>query len=247
MGLLKELNVQLYSVREETAKDYSAAVRKIAEIGYSGVEFAGYGELSAAEMIKLLKECGLKAMGSHVGFEKLENNLHEEIEFNAAVGTKYMICPWYKPETMDETLAFAEKCNAFGEEIKKAGMKFAYHNHGHEFDMIDGEYILDILYANTDPNLVLAEIDTFFLACKGVDIIPYIEKYKGRMELLHIKQCKDPKTNLSRNLNDGIIDFKAVISAAMSGGCSNFVVEQEEFDMPIFEAMKINYNHIMSL
>ena len=247
MGLLKELSVQLYSVREETAKDFSAAIREIAKIGYSGVEFAGYGGLSAKEMVSLLKECGLKSVGSHIGCERLENNLQEEIEYNAAIGTKYMICPWYNLSAKDEVLAFAEKSNVWGEKIKQAGMKFAYHNHAHELDKIDGEFILDIYYANSDPNLVLAEIDTFFLACRGVDIIPYIEKYSGRMELLHVKQCKDPAANLSRNLNDGVIDFKTVIQAALNGGCSNFVVEQEGFDMPVFEAMKINYEHIMGL
>src|SRR5690242_1665193 len=95
--------LQLYTVRDETARDFRATIREVARIGYAGVEFAGYGDLTATEMLDLLHETGLKAAGSHVSLSRLESGLDDEINYCRAIGSAYLTIPsfpgeWYNPQ-----------------------------------------------------------------------------------------------------------------------------------------------------
>src|SRR2546428_12049719 len=93
-----QFGLQLYTLRSETAIDFEGTLRKVAALGFEGVEFAGYGGLSSDRLSALLNELGLKAIGSHVSLERLTEHLDEEIAFNKAIGSKYIICPYLAPE-----------------------------------------------------------------------------------------------------------------------------------------------------
>lgn len=90
------IGLQLYTLRDATAQDFEGTLRKVAAMGYEGVEFAGYGDIKAEDMRDLLQELNLKAIGSHVGLHLLEGNLDEEIAYLQTIGAKYAICPWLR-------------------------------------------------------------------------------------------------------------------------------------------------------
>ena len=143
--------LQLYTVRDETEKDFIGTLEKVAEMGYKGVEFAGFGDIPASRMKATLDRLGLKAVGSHTGPDLLKEKLDEVIKYNLEIGNKYIICPWAPFETKDDYVNAACLFNKIGARCKDSGLQFAYHNHDFEFKVFDGEYGLEILYNGTKP------------------------------------------------------------------------------------------------
>ncbi|MDR1538394.1 MAG: sugar phosphate isomerase/epimerase [Clostridiales bacterium] len=248
MPLINEFSIQLYSVREEMARDYVGVLKKLSKIGYTGVEFAGYGGLSANEMKKILDDLNLKAIGTHVGPQILKENLDEELEYSSAIGVSYIILPHYSGlKDRDSILRMADFVAPVAEKITKAGMRFAYHNHNMEFLKDNGEYLLDIFYANTDPSTVYAELDLFWIAFAGVDPLAYMKKHAKRTKLLHIKQIKDYESKKCVDLNEGVIDFKEIIEIGKEIGVEHYILEQEEFEIDPFISVKNGIDYILSL
>jgi len=184
------IGLQLYSIKDETEKNFTEALRKVAQIGYTGVEFAGYGNLASSDLKVLLQELGLKACGSHVSLEELTKNIEGVIEYNLAIGNPYIICPWAGYACKEDYENMAEILNAVGAKCREKGILFGYHNHGHEFQEFQGEYGLDLIYKGTDKELVKAEIDTYWVQHAGLDPVEYIKKHAGRCDLIHIKDME---------------------------------------------------------
>lgn len=227
-----EISLQLYSIHEETKKDFAGSVKKVGQIGFQGVEFAGYGNLSSAEQKQLLAESGLYSVGTHCGLQVFTDSFEEELQYSKEIGSKYIICPYARLDTMDKIEYLAKVLNEAAEKAAKVGIKVGYHNHDHEFIQIDGEYALDILARMTNDNVIL-ELDVFWVAYAGVDPVEYIKKWGKRVELIHIKQIDDKKANV--DIPDGIIDMKQIKDAAVYA--THFVLEHEEYDKPVWDAL----------
>jgi len=241
------ISVQLYTLREEAGRDFIGTLEAVAKIGYQGVEFAGYGGIAAKEMRKYLNGFGLKATGSHVALDLLTNNLDEVIEYNLEIGNKFIICPWNKYESKEDYIKTAELLNEIGCKCKENGLIFGYHNHNHEFEAFDGEYGLDIIYKNTDPQLVIAEIDTYWVYYAGVNPVVYIRKYAGRCRLIHLKDMEAGESKAFAEVGSGIIDIKSIIQAGKDSGCEWFVVEQDVCKRPALESVKISFENLKKM
>ena len=242
------IGLQLWSIKEELEKDFKGTLKKVAQIGYDGVEFAGYGGLSSLELKELLSELGLKACGSHVSLTELTENIDEVIEYSLEIENKYIICPYAEFNSKEEVLEFAAKLNVMGEKCKAKGLIFGYHNHAHEFSEFHGEYVLDLLYKGTDAELVKAELDTYWVEYAGVNVVEYIKKHSGRFELIHLKDMQIVgDTKQSTEVGNGIIDFPSVISEAEKQGATWLIVEQEYFTKPTLESVEISYNNLKEL
>lgn len=237
--------IQLWSVRDAVEKDFADTLRKIAEMGYEGVEFAGYGGLTSRELKKILDELGLKVCGSHVAIGVLMDDLEEVIRYNLEIGNKYIICPFAQYESKEDFEAMAVKLNDIAKKCKEHGLIVGYHNHAHEFKEFDGEYGLDILLNNTDKELVKAEIDTYWVEYAGVDSVSYLAKHSGRCDLVHIKDMEivDGQKR-STEVGSGILNIPAIVEAAEKQGAKWLVVEQEYFTKPSLESVKIGYNYL---
>ena len=244
MGLLKNFGIQLYSVKEETKADFRGTLVKLAKMGYTGVEFAGYGGLSGHEMKKILDDNGLKSIGSHVKIEALTTGYDETAAFNKTVGSKYLICPWANIRDRESALEHAKIFNEIAERCEKDGFVFAYHNHEFEFSADGGEHPLDVLIANTTDKVKI-ELDLYWVAYAGLDAAAYMEKIKDRLEMLHIKQIGSEKQCV--DLPDGLIDYKAIIALGLRLGVKEFVLEQEEFEVSSDISLKRNIEFIHSL
>jgi sugar phosphate isomerase/epimerase len=244
MSLVDNIAIQLYSVRDVMEHDYTGVLKKLAEMGYTGVEFAGYGGLSAHEMKQVLTDTGLKPIGSHAGIDRLTGHLDEEIAFHKVIGTEYFVCPYYDMKTKEDALELAEILKPVIAKLKDAGFKFAYHNHAHEFAVSGGEYLLDILFQHLPPESVM-ELDVFWAAYAGVDIPAYMEKHRGRLKLLHIKQIDKDKHCV--DLDQGILDYSDIIARAKSLGVERFIVEQEEYEVSSMVSVKNGIVYLGSL
>lgn len=239
--------LQLYTLRDETTKDFTGTLEKVAEIGYKGVEFAGFGGLAASQMKAVLDRLGLKAMGSHTGLDLLKNKLDEVIEYNLEIGNPYVICPWAKYETKEDYLEAAKFYNTVGEKCRNKGLQFCYHNHAFEFNTFDGEFGLDIIYRETDPELVKAEIDTYWVQYAGLNPAEYVKKYAGRCPLVHLKDMEAGEDKHFAEVGNGIMDIGAIAAAAKEGGAQWFIVEQDKCKRPALESVKMSFDNLKKM
>ncbi|MCQ6559799.1 sugar phosphate isomerase/epimerase family protein [Paenibacillus mendelii] len=244
------IGLQLYTLRDETAVDFAGTLRKVAELGYEGVEFAGYGGLSATEMQELLKETGLKAVGSHVGLDRLRADLQGEIDYLKAIGGRYIICPWVS-ETERDRVEDWEKHIEFwkhvGAEVRKQGLTFAYHNHDFEFHLqLNGEYVFDAIYSASAPEEIQVEMDVCWVQFAGQDPIAYIQKYAGRLPLLHLKDFnKDLNGQMvTLELGQGVVQLKDVIAAASEANVEWLLVEQDNCQNPPLQSVANSLNWV---
>lgn len=144
------------------------------EMGYDGVEFAGYGGLSAEELKKELDRIGLAVSGSHVSIDALREDIDGVIAYNKTIGNKYIICPGADIDTKEKCEALNKEFLAYNEKVRANGMVFGYHNHHKEFDEFDGRYAFDILLAAMTQWFY--ELDTYWSEYAGVDTLAYLEK-----------------------------------------------------------------------
>ncbi len=225
------VGVQLWCVRKEAEKDFAGTVAAITKMGYQGVEFAGFYDLKAADIRKILDDNGLKCCGSHTQYPTIQpDKLQATIDFNKTIGNKYLIIPYLDPKTHATKQAWIDEAKFFNdlaEKVKAHGMLVGYHNHTHEFKPIDGELPWDIFAQNTSKDVIL-QLDT---GNCGVDPIPYLEKYPGRAVTVHLKERS--ATNPAALVGEGDIDFKRVLEfCETKGGTEWYIIEEEKEAYP---------------
>ncbi|MWV42187.1 TIM barrel protein [Paenibacillus sp. HJL G12] len=248
---MKKINIglQLFTLRDETSSDFEGTLRKVAELGYEGVEFAGYGNIPADEMKTLLNELGLKGFSSHVSLQAMRDNLQKEIDYLKTIGAKYMICPYLMPEDRPQTSEgwnrlFSE-LEEIGNEVRKQGLIFGYHNHDFEFHGQAGDQnAFDGMFAETTPEAVQVEMDVCWVQFAGKNPIEYIHRYAGRLPLLHLKDfSKDEQGQMKTlELGQGSVDIPAVIEASAEAGVEWLIVEQDVCQNPPLESISNSYN-----
>ena len=181
--------IQLYSVRDAMKEDMAGALKKIAELGYTSVEFAGFFSKSADEVKAMLDEYGLKISGTHSPFTDLRpSNIMETIAYHKAIGNTDYIVPGADLSTLDKIIDFCNVMN-FAEPILAAeGIRLGYHNHAHEFKVQPyGSTIHAEIERRTNVHF---EIDTFWAFEAGIDPIATLERLAHRIHVIHLKDGK---------------------------------------------------------
>jgi sugar phosphate isomerase/epimerase len=194
-----------------------------------------------------LDRLGLKAVGSHTGINLLKNKLDEVIEYNLEIGNKYVICPWNSFKSKDDYIKTAHLFNEIGTKCRENELQLGYHNHDHEFEKIDGEYGLDILFNGTKPENLTVEIDTCWAFYAGINPSDYVRKYKGRVPLVHIKDLKSRGSKEFSDIGQGVVDIPAIVKAANNAGSEWLVVEIDTCPRQSLESAKIGFDYLKSL
>jgi sugar phosphate isomerase/epimerase len=268
------VGIQLYTVNADMTKDPAGTLKKIAQIGYTEVETAGWGKLSVAGFSDLLKNAGLRAPSAHLNFGMQDTG--KLLEDARTLGADYVVSSVLTANapgagrqdflknlnamTADDFRRTAAKANEIGQAARAAGLKYAYHNHNFEFrDLGDGQTGYDILLKETDPALVKFEGDCGWMKVAGKDPVEYLTKHGDRYAMLHIKDFKNitkPVTTLMSpdapaptELGRGSVDLKPIVEAGRKAGIAHMFVEQEPpfKEMPAMEAAAIDYQVLSSL
>lgn len=223
------IGLQLYSVRQDCAKDLPAVLAAVAKIGYQGVEFAGYHNKSADELAKLLKDNGLVCCGTHTGLNTLLGDQFDKtVEFNKTIGNKNLIVPGLPHDrvaTREATLETAKLFNELSEKAKPLGMRVGYHAHGGDFKKFDGETVWDILFSNTNKDVVM-QMDVGNCLGGGGDPYGTLKKYPGRSLTVHLKEHGKKGVPVG----EGEVKWDEVFQICESvGGTEWYVVEQESY------------------
>jgi len=239
--------LQLYTVRDDLAKDFEGTLQRVAEIGYAGVEFAGLGDVPASRVFRLLQEFNLRAAGAHWALDKLENEIEAVVEYNLEILNDYIVVPWLPEERRRDRKKWREVANSLNEiaqDIQDYGLKICYHNHAFEFEKYGGEYGFDILFEAADPDLVNVEIDTYWIKYSGLDPVEYIQRMAGRCPLIHLKDMAKDEKRTSVEIGQGTLDFDAIFAAAEAGGVQWYIVEQDTCERPPLDSARISFENL---
>jgi sugar phosphate isomerase/epimerase len=152
--------------------------------------------------------------------------------------------------TLDDWHWNADQFNRIGEKVNAAGMRFAYHNHTPEFRSENGVVFYDELLKVTDPAKVTMELDCGWAVVAGQNPAELLSRHPTRFSMLHVKDFKmSPGVTAaapppSTELGHGTIDYRPIFEAAEKAHIEHAFVEQEEFDMPPMEALKIDADYM---
>lgn len=263
---MKKVGLQLYSLGRELTQDVPGGLKKVAEIGYTTAELAGYGGgkfygAELAEFKKMVADAGLKVTGSHVNPPvrkytaenkgELADFWKKAVEDHAKLGVITLVQPGQPSiESNDDAKIVCEVFNQAGEIAKAAGIKWGYHNHSGEFQKavkeedkgrrgVQGDIIYDLMLNGTDPKLVFFEMDVYWTVMGQQDPLDYFEKYTGRFPVLHIKD----RSILGQS---GMMNFENIFKKAYEKGLDEFYVELEGIrsGMTQFEGVKLCFDYL---
>jgi sugar phosphate isomerase/epimerase len=224
-----QISLQLYTVREHTASDMPATLRRLAEIGYTAVEFAGYGGLSPRDVRAILDDLGLRASGAHVPLDSWETDPEAVISDMHALDSAHAIVPIIPPERRDEEAVarLAESFNRWGELCRSEGVTFSYHNHAFEFAPSGGTTMWDALLGQTDPGLVHLELDLYWVRHGGADPETVLRDLGDRISLVHLKDMAADEQRSDLPVGEGTMPWQGLLRAADDAGVEWYIAEQD--------------------
>jgi sugar phosphate isomerase/epimerase len=234
-------------------------LKAIHDIGYQEIEatFAGFDKLWPD-----VQASGLKPVSMHLDAKMVTqggDELNRAIEQLAKYGFKYGVFPYVNPADRggpDVMKKLAERLNAAGEKCRSVGMMCAYHNHAFEFEQKDGTTLFQVLADNTDKKLVNFEMDLFWVSVAGHDPVEMLQKMKGRVPLVHLKDKAEGtpvmyKESVERTafkeVGSGVLDWKKVLATAHSVGVQHYFVEQDQTPNDPLESLKKSYQYLSAL
>ena len=247
---LTTIGVQLYTVRRELEKDFEGTLARVAALGYREVEFAGYFSRPPKEVKRVLARHQLTSPAAHFPLADWRGSLQGMIEAAHVIGHEYLLLAWTPPEerkSLDDYRRLADLCNGAGEQLKRAGLQFAYHNHDFEFAPTGGRIPYDLLLERTDPKVVKLEMDLYWIVKGGGKPVEYFERWPGRYPLLHVKDMDATPKRYFTEVGRGVIDFKTIFARAGRAGVRHYFVEQDETPGSPFDSLKISMDYLKKL
>ena len=249
------IGYQLYSAREDCARDLFGVLKELKKLGYDCVEFAGFYGHTPEEIRAMLDETGLIAISDHVPFAQIEKDMFAVVSDHLKIGCKYIAVPYLLEEDRPGKPGFARVLNVvarFGRVCREAGIQLLYHNHDFEFEKVSGMYALDFMYAAIDADILKTEIDVCWVNYSGEDPAAYLRSYAGRIPIVHMKDFVGSKGGAQpyalvkadgsddgnnsaaatfefRPVGHGCQDVPAIVKAGLEGGAECFVVEQDQW------------------
>jgi sugar phosphate isomerase/epimerase len=248
----KKIGIQLYTLRNEIAKDTAGTIKAVADAGYKQVE--PYGFPDADEMIKASKDNGMEVNSSHFAWESVTNpSKSGTIPFDVILekahshGLSHLVIPFVHEENrqdLDGYKRLAHNCNVAAQKAKSAGIQLSYHNHCFEFKPYQGGKTGYDVFIEEFSDDMMFEVDVFWVKVGGVDPVDMMKRLEGRVSQLHLKDLKRGSkmpeydtSNVSKDafkeLGNGIIDMEPIINAAWVAGVDHCHVEQDQSPNPV--------------
>jgi sugar phosphate isomerase/epimerase len=227
------LALQLWSVKEAVANDFAAAAARVAELGFTGVELAGYGKLDARGVRAALDEAGLRTAGMHINPAKL-GEINQIIDEALTLGTNHVTCAFW-PRSLYVSSAACEKIGErlaeFGANLRSTGLRFSFHNHDAELAVLNGRTVLEWILGAAAPRDLAMEPDVFWLHFAGYDPARFLREQGARCPLIHIRD--------EAEIGGGPVNYPEVFDAIDAVASAEWlIVEQDRFNHEPFESLR---------
>jgi sugar phosphate isomerase/epimerase len=237
--------LQLYSIRELLAADYEAGVRKVAEIGYAGVETAGFPGTTPQAAAQLFRELGLTVCSAHSPLP-LGDKQAEVLDTMASLGCTRLVCAWKPQELFASLDGIRQVCDELNEAnavARSHGLTLSYHNHWAECALVDGRRAYEIMLDRLAPD-ILFEVDTYWAKTAGVDPVAMVRQLGDRAPLLHIKDGPCVMDAPMTAVGDGIVDVAGIVAAG-AGATEWLIVEIDRCATDMLEAVARSYRYMV--
>ena len=247
-----QLAVQLWTVREtlKTPKEIGATLEKIRKIGYAGVELAGLGPIGTAELRALLDDTELACISAHKPYDRVVKETDDLAGEMTALGAKFVACASL-PKAMHSEAGFREGAkglNKAGAKLAAKGITLAYHNHGFEFERFGDKLGIEILYGESDPANLKAQLDTFWVQNGGASPAAWVKRLSGRLPMLHLKDAGVIGGRMAQyEIGEGNLDWGAILPAAREGGTEWFIVELGNAPHEPIESLRISFENLKNM
>ncbi|WP_270179871.1 sugar phosphate isomerase/epimerase family protein [Alkalihalobacillus sp. CinArs1] len=238
------IGVQLYTLRNECEKDFFKTLERVAGIGYEGVELAGLYGKRPEEVKEKLDELGLDVVGHHVPFERIEQDLEQVIYEQMKLGNTRIVCPWLPSEMRNEE-SYQHVVDVLKEAAGKCaehGMSISYHHHDFELEKDMKNSPLAMILDS--DSTIQAEFDIYWLQRAGHDPIEWLQTYKGRTPVVHLKDRSDDANEDTVILGTGNIEIEKVLEVGPASGVQWWVVEQDECQLDPIESVSRSYRYL---
>ncbi|MFU0799582.1 MAG: sugar phosphate isomerase/epimerase [Xylanivirga thermophila] len=247
MAVKLPVALQLYTVREDTSKDFVGTLKEVSKIGYHGVELAGLGTYTAKELRKVLDDLNLRAISAHVPLENMEKDLQKEIDDAKTLGLDYIVVPYLQEDrrkAAEDYIKLAEQLDIISEKCTENDLQLCYHNHDFEFQKFNDKYALNILFENIPEEKLKWEIDTFWVKYAGLNPVDYLRNYGSKIPIVHLKDMIKDEKPVFAEVGEGIMDMENIIETSNDIGAKWLVVEQDICKRPALESARISFENI---
>ena len=234
--------LQLYTLREEVKKDFKGTLRKVAEMGFDGVELAGHGGLGIVEVKEALQSCGLQAISSHVPLADLRNDLEKVLEEQLELGVKFIVCPYLTEEERDYALLISD-LNDIGERCHEAGLTLCYHHH--DFEVLTEYNGRPALASILEETNVKAELDLYWLTYAGENPAKWIERHHP--PLVHLKDMTTDGERFFAELGTGGVDLEPAFALWESANIQWWIVEQDASKTSPIESVRKSMDYLKQM
>jgi sugar phosphate isomerase/epimerase len=246
----KKIAAQLYTVRDfcKTPVEIAKSLKKIKDIGFKAVQVSGIGEIDTAELKKILDDEGLICCATHEGGKMIVEEPEMVIEKLNMLDCRYTAYPYpHVPlKSQADCAALAKALNDAGRKLKEAGQVLCYHNHAIEFEKFDGKTALDIIFDESEPELLQGEIDCYWVQYGGGDPVEWCKKLDKRLPLLHLKEYGIIDNQVKMlEVGNGNLDWARIVKAAKKSGTEWFIIEQDTCRIDPFESLKISLEYLL--
>lgn len=212
---LERIGIQLYTVRAEMQRDMAGTLRRLAEIGYKEVEFAGYFGRTPGQIRADLQRAGLLGISTHDEIDTVRKRWDQALDAASELGLRYITINWIPAETrrtLDDWRRIADEFNAAGEQARSRGLRLAYHNYDVSLAPIEGTVPLDLLLERVAQDNMDFQMDVYWLVHAGGDPVQWIRRHPTRFTMLHVKDSAGPPAHAQTDVGAGVIDFRAILS-----------------------------------
>ena len=245
----QEICVLINVIDHDYEKISSQTFTELSAMGYKTIELGNYMKPFSPRLAKSYDGLRFNTLASGASLGELQRSLDDVLKQALARKQKYVICywPWLDGAThvtLEQCKQSARIMDAMGEKCRKAGLKFAFHNHEVEFGAIDGKMICDILLENTRPDRVRLELDLYHMLKSHHNPLPYMETQKGRIDILHLFTLDEK--NADPVAGDGMPDFEGIIKKSKAIGVRYLVVEGNDLKDPM-RYLQNSYQRLSSL
>ena len=262
---IDKIGIQTYTLREAMGEDFVGTLQMIKDVGYDYVELNGrnFADRPPAELKQILDDIGLPSPITHADYDTLANRPEALAEIADTLGCETIVLPWINDDQrgLDDYKSHAAMLNRAGDVLAQSNIKVGYHNHQFEFfDLGDGATGMNTLLTETDPDLVTFELDLFWAALTGTDIVGLFEAHPGRFSMCHIKDLTGDAsayrnsldfagivTNHMANVGEGDLPFESYFAANDVSGMKYFIAEHDNPPRPFRQSVQTSYDSIKAM
>jgi len=246
------IGLNLYSLRQfcQTPQDIANTLHKVRAMGYELVQISGLGPIEPKELKRILDGEGLGVCATHIPYPSLVNDLPRVIDNHYLWGCTNVALGSLPSEmrNYDGFVRFAHEGSEIGRKLAEARLTFSYHNHAFEFEKFNGRLGMDIIYGDSDPRYLLAEIDTYWVQHGGGDPAAWIRRLKGRQTIVHLKDMGVVNgTPTLFEVGEGNLNWPAILDACREVGITVHIVEQDTFVRDPFESVATSLRNLKAM